>query len=499
MRTLSRRWLIVAAIGLSLTLQLSAGFYDEPTLVWLGLSLIAAILGLTGVRWPWGTDADRDDEPFRLLLTVGVLVSTTALVSKPLALYMPDPRPSAHPDLLVAVTVACLVAISVRPAHGAMARRLAAIVILAVGLWLGAWTVRESPKPHIDVIPVHVEAFAALSRGKSPYVITFDDIYRPDEAFYTPSMRRGGKVLFGFPYPPLSLLLAWPGYALLGDLRYSEVLAIVVAAGLIVWMSDGLGLLCAAALLLAPRLVFHLEQGWTEPFPIMLLAITVATALRRPDRAWLPLGLLIASKQHMALGLLFAPMLMPSSESGLGSRESGVAGKGPESTDQDTEVGSRESGIAEKVSPKRYRDTRVARWVEVARFVLKAVAVGAVVTVPFALLDLDAFWRSAVLLQLREPFRLDSLSFTRELLQFGISVNKQMAMALSLTAGLAGIGLAWWRAPRTPAGFAASLGVTCFLLAAFGKKAFLNYYFLVLAFLLVAVAASSSRPAPKRS
>ena len=61
----------------------------------------------------------------------------------------------------------------------------------------------------------------------------------------------------------------------------------------------------------------------------------------------------------------------------------------------------------------------------VARFVLKAVAVAAVVTVPLALLDLDAFWRSAVLLQLREPFRLDSLSFTRELLQFGIPLDKQ--------------------------------------------------------------------------
>ena len=32
--------------------------------MWLGLSLVAALLGLTGVRWPWGTDADRDDEPY---------------------------------------------------------------------------------------------------------------------------------------------------------------------------------------------------------------------------------------------------------------------------------------------------------------------------------------------------------------------------------------------------------------------------------------------------
>ena len=132
-------------------------------------------------------------------------------------------------------------------------------------------------------------------------------------------------------------------------------------------------------------------------------------------------------------------------------------------------------------------------------FVLKAVAVAAVITVPMALLDVDAFWRSAVLLQLREPFRMDSLSFTREMLQFVIPLDKRGAMAVSLTAGLVGIALSWWRSPRTPAGFAASLGVTCFLLTAFGKKAFLNYYFMVVAFLLIAIAASSSRTEATRS
>jgi hypothetical protein len=184
-----------------------------------------------------------------------------------------------------------------------------------------------------------------------------------------------------------------------------------------------------------------------------LLALTVWVALRRPAIAWLPLGLLMGSKQHMVLGLVFAPMLM--------------------------------------------RDTNR----RVVIFMAKAVGVAALVTLPFALLDLDAFVRSAVLLQFREPFRLDSLSFTRELLQWGIPLDKQGALALSLSAGVVGIGLSWWRAPRTPAGFAASLALTLFLLTAFGKKAFLNYYFLVVAFLLVAIAASSrqARDTPRAS
>ncbi|MGF2076165.1 hypothetical protein, partial [Enterococcus casseliflavus] len=76
------RWLIVAAVGLSLTLQRSEGFYDEPTLVWLGLSLVAALLGLSGIHWPWRAAGDQDDESLRLLLTVVVLMSAAALVSK---------------------------------------------------------------------------------------------------------------------------------------------------------------------------------------------------------------------------------------------------------------------------------------------------------------------------------------------------------------------------------------------------------------------------------
>ena len=447
-RALSRPWLIVAAIGLTLTLQLSDGFYDRPTLVWLGLSLVAALLGLTGVRWPWPARPEREQAVTQWLLVAGVLVSAVALVSRPLARYMDDARPWAHPEVLVAVAVASVAAISVRPSHGVAAWRSAATVLVAFGIWLGAWTVRESPTPHIDVIPVHAAAFSSLSRGESPYAVTFKDIYTADEAFYAEGMRDGRRVLFGFPYPPLSLLLAWPGYALLGDLRYSEVLALAIAAALIMWMGDGVGLLCAATLLLAPRLVFHLEQGWTEPFPILLLALTVATALRRPAWAWLPLGLLVASKQHMVLALLFAPMLMAA------------------------------------------RASQRPDWGQIARFILKAVAVAAVVTLPLALIDVDAFVRSAVLLQLREPFRLDSLSFSRELLLRGVPLDKEGALTVSLTAGLAGIGLSWWRAPRTPAGFAAALGLTCFLITAFGKKAFLNYYFLVFAFLLVAVAAS---------
>lgn len=468
MRSLSSAWLALAAIALSLTLHVSDGFYHERALAALGVVLLAALCGLTGVPWPWrgaadamlaqpaGDGDDAADARARAVLTtllgVGVLASTLALVTKPLARYMADPRPWAHPALLAVVALMTLAAVVGGPGAGRHRRRVAAATLLAGGLWMGVWTIVRSPQPHIDVLPVHADAFAALARGVSPYGITFDDMYTGDEAFYVPEMRANGRVLVGFPYPPLSLLMAWPGHALLGDLRYSEVAALLLTATLLMWMRpDGVGLLCAAGLLLAPRLPFHIEQGWTEPFPIVLLATTVATALRRPDWVWLPLGLLAASKQHMVLGLLFAPWLIET------------------------------------------RD-----WRHLAGLYLRTAAVGVIVTLPLALLDADAFYRSAILLQLREPFRLDSLSFARLLAAEGWLLDRHGAVLLSLGAGAVATALAWWRTARTPAGFAAALGVACLLITAFGKKAFLNYYMLVVAALFTAVAAHGAalgRPA----
>ena len=71
----------------------------------------------------------------------------------------------------------------------------------------------------------------------------------------------------------------------------------------------------------------------------------------------------------------------------------------------------------------------------------------------------------------------------------GWALDKEGAVVVSLGAGLVAVALAWWRAPRSPAGFAAALALTCLFVTAFGKKAFLNYYMLVVAMLLTAVAA----------
>ena len=49
------------------------------------------------------------------------------------------------------------------------------------------------------------------SLGANPYAITFPDIYRQNGDFYGPGLSVGGRLQFGFPYFPLSLLLVDAG------------------------------------------------------------------------------------------------------------------------------------------------------------------------------------------------------------------------------------------------------------------------------------------------
>jgi hypothetical protein len=120
--------------------------------------------------------------------------------------------------------------------------------------------------------------------------------------------------------------------------------------------------------------------------------------------------------------------------------------------------------------------------------VLWAAGVAAAVTVPFALWDLEGFFRSVVMFQVKQPFRVEALSYMAWTAQDGAPVLPQWLTFAILPVPVA---LALWRAPRTPAGFAASSALVFILFFAFAKQAFCNYYFLVLGMICTALAASA--------
>ena len=205
-----------------------------------------------------------------------------------------------------------------------------------------------------------------------------------------------------------------------------------------------MSILAAGLLLFTPRGFFALEQSWTEPFAIAWLGLAVwAASARRPVLAAVALGLAMATKQYLVLA---APMLWH-----LGATAD-----------------------------------------ERRTLVLAAGATVVVALLP-ALGDPQGFFHSAVMVQVREELRMDALSLAVPLARWtGAPLPGIAYAALVAAAALA----AAWRAPSTPAGATAALAVTLLTAFAFGKKAFCNYYVLVIAVLAMAIAARRNGEVP---
>lgn len=307
-------------------------------------------------------------------------------------------------------------------------------------VYLGAFVLHNSPAPHIDVFTFHKDSLYTLVRGQNPYTLTFPNIYG-HAAFYGPGLSVNGRVQFGFPYPPLTLLLDVPGY-LFGDFRHANLIAMAAAALLMAHARpNGLGPLAAAVYLFTPRSFFVLDQSWTEPMIVLLLAGLVFAACRVPRLVPVLFGLFLSAKQYLIVAVP------------LGIKLLGDRGLRP-----------------------------------VLRFFVIAALAALVVTLPLALWNPAAFWKDVVVLHFLQPFRAESLAY----LSLLTAPGHAPPLYLGAIAWLVGVALVLWRAPRTPMGFALAVAFVLTLFFAFSKQAFANYYFLIIGALATATASADS-------
>lgn len=316
---------------------------------------------------------------------------------------------------------------------------------VAFGLFLGVWVflafalLRSSPA-NIDVEVYLREGSRALANGSNPYTISVPNIYPLDVAaqVYGPGMVVDGRIEWGFVYPPVPLLVAFPAY-LLGDVRYGSLFA-MVATALALWhlavarIGRTASVLAVAAVPTVPLLV----QAFTEPVSVALLACGVlALTKRRPVLGAVLLGLLLASKQYFLVVLPLMFLLRP--------------------------------------------------WLT-RRSVVAGLTAAAVVTLPFVLLDPVAFLEAVTGVQ-AAPLRHDSVSLLVAAVDAMSWPPPGTYAVLPIVAGLlAALVLARY-APRTPAAFAAAVGLTLLVTILLSKQAFTNYYFMASSALLVAAIA----------
>jgi hypothetical protein len=409
-------------------------------------ALLPILIALCGGAWLPAAWSNRvHAAAIGLLLGIGLIslgVATGRLVV----------RWQNLPGVMRPVLLLAIVMVGARAAWMALHRADRAGGAALVALGLGSIPILlRVPDARIDVQIFQHDGVAALLRGINPYTLTFANPYSLQESilyYGTGLFDAEGRLLFGFPYPPASLLLVVPG-ALLGDVRLSMVGAVVLAS-MVVWRqaSTAFERACAVALAVLPGAPLIMVNAWTEPLLVGLLA-TAVVGMRRHWRATpYLLGVLLVSKQYLVVILPLLWLLRGTARtSAMGLR-----------------------GFA-------------------ARVVGSALAV----SVPLAVWSPIAFWDSVVRLQLRQPFRADSTSLLVWLVNRTGWPPPSVYGWLPLAAGLLTACLLAWRAPRTPAGFAGAVGVTLLVTFMLSKQAFANYYYLALGALLIAAGTWEAR------
>ncbi len=437
--------LAVAAVFLGQALQINNGNGHPDAWPYVFATLFA--VALAALSPPWSTVEATGDQLAVLVIGVGLALQFSQLLTSPPGYYV-RPIPGFREFFAVLAAAAFVTggALARRPALGAY-QGPAMVLLFALAGW---WMIRASYPPQIDVFIFQQESSRALAHGQNPYALTFPNIYR-NMQFYGPGIADERTVFIGFPYLPLSLLLAFPGWLIAGDFRVAQLAACAITAAAFTGLAPGrLPLLATAVLLFTPRMFFVLEQGWTEPFGVALLALVTLAATRRSR--WLPLalGLLLAWKQYTVLFLPLAALLVP----------------------------------------------RPFHWRAYARLVLPAIAVAAAITLPFFLWNPAAFWKSVVLAQFAQPFRMEALSLPAWWVveeshpEFNVLPWMLAGTVAAMVAVLA-------RGRRGPAAFVTGSALVYAVFIALSKQSFCNYWWFVLGCICCALAASGQdAPAP---
>ena len=433
--------LSVAAIALGFSIHVNNGLVHPAAIAWLTMAIAAGFAAFA--KWP---------EKSRLILLASRrlpwLISGGVGIQFLLLLLCPIPggwqgwsSALCYHGLLLAAAMLCA-AMMVFPNRSSL---IFAAILLVFGL-LGLWLLNSGHRPRIDVWTAQMAGLDAMRHGIDPWSSTFPDVYHlPD--LYAPGTVRDGIVHLGFPYPPLSVLLDWPGYWLFNDFRYSNLLAMIVTAACIAYAKPGrLGPLLGALFLFTSRVFLVLANGWTEPTVAMLLAATVFCACRLPRAMPWVLGLFLVSKQYLPLAALPALLL---------------------------------------IRP---------RWGfrEGVRLFGKAALAGAMVSLPLALWNTRAFLHSTLLVASGAKFRLDALSYFAFYANLRDWTPPQALGGVSFLAAMATGALTLRRGERSAAGFAAAVSLMFLVFFSLNKFAFCNYYYFVIAALCTSAAAMAS-------
>jgi hypothetical protein len=421
------------AVALGHAVDLKDGTYSPEALGWLTVSIGFCLVGIISPRFPAVESLCRRMLP--AILAFGIADQTIYLLMR----MRSDPQ--------ITLAFATIAVLGMIQFFNLRRLRLPVMAIMVLAFFVAGELAfnLHSKDPRIDVFMFQTNASWAITHGINPYTFRYPSMYPPGTPYYGPGVVDSHAILtVGFPYPPLSLFMALPGYLLGQDVRYSHLAAMGLSAGLIVATRPGrIAALAATLLLLMPRSIYVLDLAWTEPFLVLTFSFVMFCVCRWPKALPYALGLYFSTKQYTILTIPLLPLLI----------------EGPR------------------------------HWRTLGRILFKAGLVVAAINLPFLIWNAHEFFRALVLFQFLQGFRNDALSYL--VLIHRNFPNVTLPVWISLLPLVVIIPLSLRRLASSPAGFAAAVTAVHLFFFAFNKQAFCNYYYFVIATACWSIAAAN--------
>jgi hypothetical protein len=423
--------LLISAGCVSAAMPLHGGHFGMDAIVLITIGFVANLLALVGISFNFMRTSAR---PVALIIVL--MHAVLIMVYKPAAYAPAETSYAGFYAFLIVFLASAGMSLFV-------VGRWTKWALLAAFVLPAGWVLWKSADPFIDTFVVHQESCEAFLHGRNPYGIHVTNLYGADGTkWLPPEFVTMEKMLFGYPYPPVTLLLSMPGYIALEDARYSMLAAVVVAAGLMTRMHRGATAVMSAVVFLSFSRMFEvLESSWTDTYLVMLLALCVYCATRKSKLLPWGIGLLLVSKQYTVLMIPATLLLLP----------------------------------------------WPLRWKDMLKFYSKAIIAGVVVILPFIVTQFDGFMAGVVKMHLAARPRDDSLSFSAF---FKASEWGGVASLVAFGACFMIQAIALRLAPRSAFGFALTVSSATFGLFIFGKG-FMNYYFFIFGAMCCAMAAAA--------
>jgi hypothetical protein len=446
---------VLFAFCMGCAIDASDGSYSRPALMWLTIAAAISLIAIV-LRPSEQLEKAAGNSLWRILL-IGVAFQAGLLLFR----ERPGDATILTGLLFVGALGCCQAFLPARLRYPILLIMLVAFALIAVAQFRSRY-----PWPGIDVFYFqqqssevfvygrNMERLPAIVHGHNFYALRFHNVYEPNTPYYGPGVvDKNDFLTYGFPYPPLTLLMDLPGFLLGGDIRFSLVGSTVLSAALMAMARPGkIAVLAATLFLLTPRALYVVDLAWTEPMLALTFSLVMFCACRCRKMLPYALGLFFATKQYTVLSLPALLLLVDVPD----------------------------------------------RWAQLRGMVLRAGTVVAVITVPFFLWNPRDFVRAVAYWQLIQPFRVDALSYLVWI--YHHNGHHRPPIWTPFVAIIPAAGLAVWRGARTPAGFAAAVTLINLAFFAFNKQAFCNYYYFVMATSCWAVAATEQAiPVAKRA